>query len=94
MNALQGLFDYNDKIATYWPEFGQNGKENVTIAQVFRHESGLAWFTEPIPTVENAWTENIKSNKMGEFIAGQKLHFQDESKKVSLFLFTDKISNF
>jgi CubicO group peptidase (beta-lactamase class C family) len=27
----QGLFDYDDKVAKYWPEFAQCGKENITI---------------------------------------------------------------
>ena len=40
----KGLFNYEDTIAKYWPEFGQNGKENVKICDVLRHESGLAYF--------------------------------------------------
>ena len=71
----KGLFKYEDNVSKHWPEFGQNGKENVKISDVFRHQSGLAWFTEPIPTVKHAWLENIKQNKIGEFIENQKLHF-------------------
>ena len=40
----KGLFNYDDTIAKYWPEFAQNGKENVKICDVLRHESGLAYF--------------------------------------------------
>ena len=40
----KGLFNYEDTIAKYWPEFAQNGKENVKICDVLRHESGLAHF--------------------------------------------------
>ena len=40
----KGLFNYEDAIAKYWPEFAQNGKENVKICDVLRHESGLAYF--------------------------------------------------
>ena len=40
----KGLFNYEDTIAKYWPEFAQNGKENVKICDVLRHESGLAYF--------------------------------------------------
>ena len=40
----KGLFKYEDTIAKYWPEFAQNGKENVKICDVLRHESGLAHF--------------------------------------------------
>jgi CubicO group peptidase (beta-lactamase class C family) len=37
----QDLLSYDEKVATYWPEFAQNGKENVTVADVLRHEAGL-----------------------------------------------------
>ena len=40
----KGLFNYEDTIAKYWPEFAQSGKENVKICDVLRHESGLAHF--------------------------------------------------
>jgi hypothetical protein len=26
----RGLLDYDEKVATYWPEFAQSGKEDVT----------------------------------------------------------------
>ena len=39
------MFKYEDSVAKHWPEFGQNGKENVKICDVFRHQSGLSWFT-------------------------------------------------
>lgn len=37
----KGLFQYEDKISKNWPEFGQNGKEDITIADLMRHEGGL-----------------------------------------------------
>jgi CubicO group peptidase (beta-lactamase class C family) len=30
----RGLFEYEDKISTYWPEFAQNGKEDITIREL------------------------------------------------------------
>lgn len=36
-----GLLDYNEKVATYWPEFAKNGKENITIEQLLTHKAGL-----------------------------------------------------
>lgn len=44
----QGLFDYDDRMAQHWPEFGVNGKENVTIRQVFSHKAGLSAIDEPL----------------------------------------------
>ena len=37
-----GLISYEDKVAKVWPEFAKNGKENVTVQEVMRHEAGLA----------------------------------------------------
>ena len=37
----QGRFRLNDPIARYIPEFGQNGKQEITIRQLFTHYSGL-----------------------------------------------------
>ena len=48
----KGLFKFEDKITKYWPEFGQNGKEELRICDVLRHESGLSYFTEPLSSIE------------------------------------------
>ncbi len=39
--ADRGLVDYNEKVATYWPEFAQGGKGNITVRQVLTHQAGL-----------------------------------------------------
>ena len=38
----KGHLSYDEPIASYWPEFAQNGKEKVKVVDVMRHESGLA----------------------------------------------------
>jgi CubicO group peptidase (beta-lactamase class C family) len=38
----RGLLDYDVPVAEYWPEFGENGKSEVTVMDVLRHRSGLA----------------------------------------------------
>jgi CubicO group peptidase (beta-lactamase class C family) len=43
----RGLFAYEDRVASVWPEFAANGKADVTIAQVLSHQSGLNGFAEP-----------------------------------------------
>ncbi|KAJ8656112.1 hypothetical protein O0I10_008125 [Lichtheimia ornata] len=37
----KGVLSYDEKIATYWPEFGQGKKENVTLGNLMRHEAGV-----------------------------------------------------
>lgn len=39
--ADRGLVDYDEPVATYWPEFAANGKESVTVRHVLTHSAGL-----------------------------------------------------
>lgn len=41
MCVEQGLLDYSEKVATYWPEFASNGKADITVAQLLSHRGGL-----------------------------------------------------
>jgi CubicO group peptidase (beta-lactamase class C family) len=38
----RGLFDLDEPVASYWPEFGTNGKEAITVDQLLAHQAGLA----------------------------------------------------
>ncbi|WP_207569172.1 lipase LipD [Mycobacterium decipiens] len=38
----RGLLDYDAPVADYWPEFGVNGKSEITVSDVLRHRSGLS----------------------------------------------------
>ncbi len=40
--ADRGLLSYDERVAEYWPEFGANGKADITIREVLRHQSGLS----------------------------------------------------
>ncbi|MGI9592822.1 MAG: serine hydrolase domain-containing protein [Myxococcota bacterium] len=37
----RGLVDYEAPVREYWPEFGEGGKEELTVRQVLAHEAGL-----------------------------------------------------
>jgi CubicO group peptidase (beta-lactamase class C family) len=39
--ADRGLVDYDAPVATYWPEFAANGKQDVTVTHVLTHSAGL-----------------------------------------------------
>ena len=39
--ADRGLLDYDDPVAKYWPEFGREGKEQITIRHLLCHQAGL-----------------------------------------------------
>lgn len=48
MLADRGLLDFNEKVCTYWPEFAQNGKENIQVRHIMSHSAGLSSLDEPI----------------------------------------------
>ncbi len=37
----RGLFDYDERVSTYWPEFAQQGKGGITVRQLLAHQAGL-----------------------------------------------------
>lgn len=40
--AERGVIDLDDRVATYWPEFGRHGKDRITIRQVLQHRTGFS----------------------------------------------------
>ncbi|CAF1459091.1 unnamed protein product [Adineta steineri] len=54
----QGLLDYSALVTKYWPEYGQNGKENTTVADILSHRAGLPYVSSPVDQYTN-WTAMI-----------------------------------
>jgi CubicO group peptidase (beta-lactamase class C family) len=44
----RGWLDYDERVASYWPEFAQAGKGEVTVRQLLAHEAGLPVVDEPL----------------------------------------------
>lgn len=42
-----GKLDYEQPVASVWPEFGQAGKAQITVGQCLSHQSGLPGFSTP-----------------------------------------------
>jgi len=42
----RGLFDYDERVSKYWPEFAQQGKDKITFRQLLAHQAGLFAFDE------------------------------------------------
>ena len=42
--ADRGLLDFHAKVADYWPEYGQNGKENTEVRHFMSHSAGVPGF--------------------------------------------------
>lgn len=48
MLADRGLLHYDAPVTKYWPEFGANGKEAVTVEQAMSHQAGLHATPRPL----------------------------------------------
>jgi len=57
----RGLLKYGEKVSKYWPEFAKNGKEDILVEDVLRHDSGLFAFIREI-----RYDESLKA--IGEVI--------------------------
>lgn len=44
----RGWLDYEEKVSTYWPEFGDQGKQDITVRQLLSHQAGLCAVDEPL----------------------------------------------
>ena len=43
----RGVLDLDAPVATYWPEFAQNGKAEITVKQVMSHTAGVSGWDLP-----------------------------------------------
>jgi CubicO group peptidase (beta-lactamase class C family) len=46
--ADRGMLDYDTPVVTYWPEFGVNGKEHITLRHILAHTAGLPQMPEGV----------------------------------------------
>jgi len=63
----RGLYDYDERIAKYWPEFAQQGKEKITVRQLLAHQAGLYALDEHVDVKTEA---NL--DKLAVILARQK----------------------
>lgn len=62
----RGLFDLDEPVATYWPDFAQRGKAEITVRQLLQHEAGLAVIDTPL-TIDTI----ADPDRLGEILAAQ-----------------------
>lgn len=75
----KGLLDYDAKITEYWPEFGSNGKHELSVSDLMRHEGGLAALDQSIDP-EDLISENIKQNQVGRILENHSQKFRKNGK--------------
>jgi len=61
----KGVLNYGEKVCKYWPEFAKNGKENIRVEDVLRHDSGLYAFVRTL-----SYDETLRS--IGEVIENSR----------------------
>jgi CubicO group peptidase (beta-lactamase class C family) len=44
----RGLLDFDRPVVSYWPEFGQAGKESITVRMLLNHQAGLPAIRQPL----------------------------------------------
>ena len=59
--------DFDEKVCTYWPEFAQAGKAQVTVRQLLAHQAGLC-------VIDETLTPEILADldRLAEILAAQK----------------------
>ena len=67
----RGWLDYEAPVCRYWPEFAQQGKENISVRQLLAHQAGLFAFSEPVGREVVA---NL--DRLAELLARQKPAWQ------------------
>lgn len=63
----RGLFALDEPVASYWPEFGTNGKETITVGQLLAHQAGLA-----VPDRKVTLELVADHERMGALLAAQR----------------------
>ena len=70
----RGFLKYDAKVADYWPEFRVNGKEDIKLEDILRHEGGLTTFKHSFKWNEFS-REHIKKNVLGSVIESCKAEY-------------------
>lgn len=63
----RGWLDYEQPVASYWPEFAQHGKGRITVRQLLAHQAGLFAIEEPVTRADVA-----DLDRMAAILARQK----------------------
>ncbi len=64
----RGYINYDEKVCLYWPEFAQNGKENITVRQLLAHQAGLS----PLNELKIDMLEDLDTSRLSNSLAASK----------------------
>jgi CubicO group peptidase (beta-lactamase class C family) len=66
MLADRGLLDPYSPVAKYWPEFAENGKEQIEVRHILSHTSGVSGWDAPFTTEDMYDGEGATSRLAGQ----------------------------
>jgi CubicO group peptidase (beta-lactamase class C family) len=67
----RGLFELDQPVSRYWPEFGQAGKSEITVRQLLAHQSGLIAVDQPL------WVQELSDHDaLADILARQRPAWQ------------------
>ncbi|KAL0488950.1 beta-lactamase domain-containing protein [Acrasis kona] len=69
----RGLLKYDEPIATYWPEYAQGNKAEVTVSDLMAHASGVSFLDKTIPWSVIGTDSNL--DELGRLLAEQPHNF-------------------
>ena len=61
----RGQLDFHEKVATYWPEFAQNGKADIEVRHLMGHTSGVSAWMQPV-TVDDIYDWDKSTSMLAE----------------------------
>lgn len=59
----RGKLNVYEKVATYWPEFAANGKQDIEVRHLLSHTSGVSGWDQPI-TMEDVFDRELSTAKL------------------------------
>lgn len=68
--AQRGLLNYSNPVANYWPEFGQNLKAEITIADMLKHEGGMPHLDTSV-NLDDVQPHNLGNGNLTSILAKQ-----------------------
>lgn len=60
----RGLIDYDAPVAEYWPEFGAQGKSDITVREVLSHRAGLSPFSTIASTIDELLDHHLSEQRI------------------------------
>ena len=78
----EGRIQLTDPVTHYWPEYAAENKAHQTIADVMRHEAGLAALNQSLDP-KDLHRDRLKDNKIGAILADHPTQYRSDEPSAS-----------